>query len=101
MIDKKIPNEHALEKPTNPPKPMETCVREMNEKLQILAKECQLDGNFLIGAWALESKTSGEVRIGFIGLAKQLAQKWSYALLVWQKLISAVTLEDIKIAKHE
>jgi len=104
MNDKKIPTESASEKvpmskPPKPTKPMETSVREMNEKLQALALECQADGNFLLGSWALESRETGEVRIGFVGLAKQIAHKWAYPLAVWNKLILAVTLEDVEIVR--
>ncbi len=91
---KKIPDETK-----SLPKPTATVVRELNEKLGVLAKECQKDGFFLIGAWGLECKTTHEIRCGFVGLTKPFAMLWLYSLACWKKLILSIVLDGVEFAQ--
>lgn len=92
-----LPDENAS---APPPKPIATIVRELNQKLEAIGRECHADGQIFLCAWSLESRKGDGAKIGFIGLVKPLARVWLHCLAVWSKLISEVVLDDVKIIRR-
>lgn len=103
MPDEKPPRPRSLEQIPDenspPPKPITTVVRELNQKLEAIGRECHADGQIFLCAWALESRKGDGAQVGFVGLVKPLTRAWLHCLAIWDKLISQVVLDDVEIKR--